>query len=144
MQVLSTPRRALSCDADVVYRFVVVYITLSLLTAFRNVVSLFYFMTFRSTLYRYLQICKFEPKAIETQSGWLALHCRLLISPSALYAKMGSSTGRFAIVERSHIKACESSPATQTKSARVIRCMYIQYQFFPPLLECSYHCINDS
>mmetsp|Transcript_16638 Transcript_16638/g.34944 ORF Transcript_16638/g.34944 Transcript_16638/m.34944 type:complete len:92 (-) Transcript_16638:1107-1382(-) len=38
-------------------------------------------------------ICNLSKNAIETQSGWLALHCKLFTSPSALYANMGSSIG---------------------------------------------------
>jgi len=52
-------------------------------------------------------------KAMATQSGWYDDHCSWLISASALYARIGSSTG-LGMCERSHIKAWESSPALQT------------------------------
>jgi hypothetical protein len=59
------------------------------------------------------KICNLSSKAIDTQSGCAADHCKLLISPAALYAKMGSSTGRLGMALKSQIRAWESSPAVQ-------------------------------
>lgn len=62
-------------------------------------------------MYYTRSICSLLSNAIDTQSGCDADHCRLFTSPSALYAKIGSSIGRLAIAVKSHIKACLSSPA---------------------------------